>query len=164
MKLSVKSIILIFLLILILIFLLYRLAQPVMNDVSTSLDAPTEFAGADRNYVTGKEDLQRKHYPEVMPLKLDQSPDVIYKKINDLIKSHYKWEITFENKEQFKLEAVSKSRFLKFKDRVVIQVQAFETGSVVNMRSRSDLGRSDFGANAKRIVEFLTSLRAEVEK
>ena len=43
---------------------------------------------------------------------------------------------------------------------VVIQVEAIGSGSRIDVRSRSRMGRSDLGANAERIRAFLARLKA----
>ena len=60
-------------------------------------------------------------------------------------------------------EAVASTRLLGFKDDVSIHVQA-QAGdaSLVHMRSRSRLGRGDFGTNARRIRVFQGALAERV--
>ena len=47
-----------------------------------------------------------------------------------------------------------------FKDDVVIRITPAGSGSRVDVRSVSRVGRSDLGANARRIREFLRQLAA----
>ncbi len=54
-----------------------------------------------------------------------------------------------------RIEAVDTTLFIGSKDDVVIRVSADGSGSRVDVRSKSRLGRRDFGANAKRIHPFL---------
>jgi uncharacterized protein (DUF1499 family) len=60
-----------------------------------------------------------------------------------------------------RLEATATESPFKFKDDVVIVATATADGqsSLVNMRSVSRVGASDFGLNAKRIREFLATLQ-----
>jgi uncharacterized protein (DUF1499 family) len=51
------------------------------------------------------------------------------------------------------------SRLYGFKDEVVIRIEAKAGASVVDLRSRSRLGRIDRGVNAARIRGFLAQLR-----
>src|SRR3546814_20390161 len=48
-------------------------------------------------------------------------------------------------------------------DEVVIRVAPTETGAVVDLRSRSRIGRGDLGTNAARIRSFLDDLREHAE-
>ena len=57
------------------------------------------------------------------------------------------------------IEAEATSRVFRFVDDVVVRMRGTDGGCVnVDMRSTSRVGRSDLGANAARIVEFLESL------
>jgi uncharacterized protein (DUF1499 family) len=56
-------------------------------------------------------------------------------------------------------EGFSTSRLFRFKDDFVIEVRPYETGSIVQMRSKSRVGRGDVGANAARIETFFAKLR-----
>lgn len=47
-----------------------------------------------------------------------------------------------------------------FKDDIVIRITPAGSGSRVDVRSASRVGRSDLGVNAKRIREFLRGLAA----
>jgi uncharacterized protein (DUF1499 family) len=53
---------------------------------------------------------------------------------------------------------VATTRWFGFKDDVAIRISPAGAGSRVDMRSRSRVGRSDLGANARRIREFLARL------
>jgi uncharacterized protein (DUF1499 family) len=46
-----------------------------------------------------------------------------------------------------------------FKDDIVIRIAGQETGSRVDVRSVSRVGKSDIGANAKRIRTFLKNIQ-----
>lgn len=48
-----------------------------------------------------------------------------------------------------------------FKDDVVIRITPAGNGSRIDVRSVSRVGRSDLGANAKRIRKFLKSLKEQ---
>jgi uncharacterized protein (DUF1499 family) len=47
-----------------------------------------------------------------------------------------------------------------FKDDIVIRIAAAGSGSRVDVRSLSRVGKSDFGVNAKRIRKYLRQLAA----
>ena len=76
----------------------------------------------------------------------------------------YGWEITARDESAGTIEAIATTRWFGFKDDVVIRVGASGTGSRVDMRSKSRLGRSDAGANAQRIQEFLQALQSTQPK
>ena len=60
------------------------------------------------------------------------------------------------------IEASDTSGVFGFVDDTVIRISTNGDGSIVDMRSVSRVGRSDFGINAKRIEGFLRLLAAEI--
>jgi hypothetical protein len=69
-----------------------------------------------------------------------------------------RWDITLVDEKSRTIEAVATTRWFGFKDDVVVRVAAAGGGSRIDLRSRSRVGRSDLGANAKRIQDFLTGV------
>ena len=70
------------------------------------------------------------------------------------------WEIVAVVPAEGRLEATATTPWFGFKDDVVVRVTPAATGSRVDMRSKSRVGRSDLGVNAKRIRAFLAELTA----
>ena len=68
------------------------------------------------------------------------------------------WEIVDANPGQGRIEATDATFWFGFKDDMVVRVAPTETGSRVDVRSLSRVGRSDVGTNAKRIRAFLARL------
>lgn len=63
----------------------------------------------------------------------------------------------------WRLQALAVTSMLRFKDDLAIEVRPRpEGGAVVAMRSKSRLGLSDWGANAKRIRAFFADLRPRI--
>ena len=62
-----------------------------------------------------------------------------------------------------RLEATARTRWFGFRDDVVVRVAADGTGTRVDVRSVSRVGRSDLGTNARRIRGFLEKLRGKGE-
>ncbi|MGK2857158.1 MAG: DUF1499 domain-containing protein [Thermoanaerobaculia bacterium] len=60
-------------------------------------------------------------------------------------------EITASDATKGEIRGVAKTRIMRFKDDVTITVTRAGDRAVVNIRSASRLGQSDFGVNAKRI-------------
>ena len=58
------------------------------------------------------------------------------------------------------LQAVARTRVLRFKDDVTVKVRRREGASEVSVRSHSRVGRADFGQNARNIRAF----QAEMER
>ncbi len=68
------------------------------------------------------------------------------------------WEIREIAKDRGTIEAVATTRLFKFKDDVTITVANEGASVVVNARSKSRVGKSDLGANARRIRAFQAEL------
>ncbi|MBT8086874.1 MAG: DUF1499 domain-containing protein [Gammaproteobacteria bacterium] len=70
------------------------------------------------------------------------------------------WEIVAAKPEEGRIEATATTAWFGFKDDVVIRIQPTESGSRLDMRSKSRVGRSDVGANAARIRAFVAAVQS----
>jgi uncharacterized protein (DUF1499 family) len=68
------------------------------------------------------------------------------------------WQVLSADPAESQIEAIATSILYRFEDEVAIRVTKTDTGSRVDMRSRSRLGQIDRGANARRIEAFLSDL------
>ncbi len=68
------------------------------------------------------------------------------------------WEIRETKREQGVIEAVATTRLFKFKDDVTVTISGEGAVTIVNVRSKSRIGKGDLGANARRIRAFQTEL------
>jgi uncharacterized protein (DUF1499 family) len=100
---------------------------------------------------------QRRAYPEIRPVTLGEAPGRAFERA---LATAYSmgWEIADASAAEGRIEATATSRWLRFKDDVVIRVAPQGSGSRIDVRSKSRIGRSDFGANAKRIREYVRKL------
>ena len=64
---------------------------------------------------------------------------------------------------QGRIEATATSLLFGFKDDVVVRIAGDAGVTKVDVRSKSRVGRNDFGMNAKRIRAFLAKLKAAVD-
>ena len=64
------------------------------------------------------------------------------------------WEIAAAVPGEGRIEATDTTFWFGFKDDIVIRIQATDSGSRVDLRSVSRVGRGDMGANAQRIQDF----------
>ena len=69
------------------------------------------------------------------------------------------WEIVAADEAAGRMEAVATTLWFGFKDDVTVRIVPTAKGSRIDVRSRSRVGRSDIGANADRIRNFLTAER-----
>jgi uncharacterized protein (DUF1499 family) len=136
---------------------------PFIHDISTDLEQPPEFVDvvplrADApNPVAhpGAETAaqQREGYPDIRPLDLDLPPAQAFDRALATARGQG-WEIVAAVPEEGRIEATATTFWFGFKDDVVIRISPSDSGSRLDIRSKSRVGRSDVGANAARIREF----------
>ena len=68
------------------------------------------------------------------------------------------WEMVAVVPGEGRIEATDTTFWYGFKDDVVIRVAAEGTGTLVDLRSKSRVGRSDLGVNAARIHTYIHGL------
>ena len=72
------------------------------------------------------------------------------------------WEIVAENSETGVIEATATTPFVGFKDDVVIRIRTENAETLVDIRSKSRIGRGDMGVNADRVRAFRDKLLTAV--
>ena len=68
------------------------------------------------------------------------------------------WEIVEVAPAEGRIEATATTGWWGFKDDVVVRLREAEGGIVLDVRSKSRVGRSDLGANAARIRAYLAKV------
>jgi uncharacterized protein (DUF1499 family) len=141
---------------------------PKIHDISTNSDNPPTFEavlplrkGA-RNavdYPASTAAEQRKGYPDVGPLMLPLAPPVAFERAVQAARA-MGWDIVNTAPDKLRLEATDTTLLFGFKDDIVVRVTPQAQGSVVDVRSLSRVGGSDFGTNAKRVRDYLKRLSA----
>ncbi|OOG23625.1 hypothetical protein B1C78_10905 [Thioalkalivibrio denitrificans] len=97
-------------------------------------------------------------YPDIQPQHLRAEPGAVFEAALTVARDAG-WEIVETDAAKGRIEAVATTRFLRFRDDVTILIEpAGQGGSRVDIRSRSRVGRSDLGANARRIRSFQEKL------
>jgi uncharacterized protein (DUF1499 family) len=104
--------------------------------------------------------LQRSAYPDIVPIVLAVPAAEAFKRI-DKVATEMDWEIVARAPNEGRLEAVATSDWFGFRDDIVVRIRPDSAGSRVDIRSKSRVGESDLGVNAKRIREFIARLKAE---
>lgn len=150
---------------------------PSIHDITTDWDNPPKFQailplreadGANPVAYEGAKvsDQQRKAYPDIAPLVLDLAPAEAFARALKTAKQ-LGWTIVATDPPTDsgagRIEASQRSRWFRFTDDVVIRVAAAGSGSRVDLRSVSRVGRGDFGVNAARVRGYLAALRAAAE-
>lgn len=109
---------------------------PTINDVRTG--ATPEYA-----------DLQAQRF-KLPPIQVFEATIDIAKEAG--------WEITAQDAAKGEIRAVATSSLWKFKDDITVTLSVVGDEVVVNVHSRSRVGKGDLGANARRIRQFQAEL------
>ncbi|QPZ93387.1 DUF1499 domain-containing protein [Thioclava electrotropha] len=136
---------------------------PPINDISTDTEDPPVywFTATPTDYPAQNAEPQRSAYPDVRPLEIPIPVEDAFAKALTLVEAR-SWEVLSADPAENQIEAIARSRVFGFEDEVAVRVTDIETGSRIDMRSRSRLGQIDRGANARRIEAFLAELQAQV--
>lgn len=142
---------------------------PFIHDITTDTEDPPVFVAvlplradaANPPEYPGEEVAaqQREAYPEVQPLETALSPAEAFARA-EAVARDMGWEIVAVEPAEGRIEATATTFWFGFKDDIVIRVRPTAEGSRVDIRSKSRVGRSDVGANAARIRDFLQAFQA----
>jgi uncharacterized protein (DUF1499 family) len=140
---------------------------PPIHDITTDTQNPPEFvavlplrADAPNPATYGGDSvaaLQRQGYPDIRPLHLDVPPAEAFARARAAAEA-MDWQIVSADTAAGRLEATATTPWFGFKDDVVVRIRPDGTGSRVDVRSVSRVGKSDVGTNAKRVRTFLARL------
>jgi uncharacterized protein (DUF1499 family) len=148
----------------------YRL--PAINDITTDPADPPRFEAIarlrsrDANPIAyaglRAAELQRAAYPDIEPLLLNVPPQQAYETALGIL-TRRKWRIVDSRPPQpgrrdGLIEAVARTPIMGFRDDVVVRVRPAPGGARVDARSASRYGRSDLGANARRVRALLEDI------
>lgn len=96
-------------------------------------------------------------YADIQPQRFNQPPEKVFDTAL-AVSQATGWEIRESKREQGIIEAVATTRLFKFKDDVTITITSEGSVTVVNVRSKSRIGKGDMGTNARRIRAFQAEL------
>jgi uncharacterized protein (DUF1499 family) len=147
-----------------------RQTVPPIHDITTDPDNPPAFVavvalrqGEGINPVAYEgakiAEQQRRAYPDIVSLTVGLAPDAAFGRALDTAQQ-MGWTIVASDKAAGRIEASERSRWMGFTDDIVVRITPASSGSRIDLRSASRLGRSDFGVNAARIRTYLATLRA----
>ncbi len=141
---------------------------PAIHDITTDTEDPPRFvsilpirqdAANPPNYggpeIAAK---QRAAYPDIVPAMLPVPPAQAFDRALQTARG-MGWTIVDVNPGEGRIEATDTTFWVGFKDDIVIRVTAADSGSRIDVRSVSRVGRSDVGTNAKRIRKYLKRLK-----
>jgi uncharacterized protein (DUF1499 family) len=140
---------------------------PPIHDVTTDPGDPPGFVAllAERKASPNGADYggadiaaqQARAYPDVKPLHLEQLPRDVMQRAIDAARA-MGWEVRASDSASGRIEATARTPWFGFRDDVVVRIRPEGSGTRVDVRSVSRVGRSDIGANARRVREFLGRL------
>lgn len=152
---------------------------PAIHDVTTNLDDWPRFyrlrvrddnlahipdlGRADLAALPPRERWQAVHreaYPDIATIRVPWSVEETTRRARDLAAARG-WQIVTFAPDDGIVEAIDTSLFFRFKDNIVVRVLPVTEGggSIVDMRSVSQVGVSDVGVNARRVRAFLADLQ-----
>jgi uncharacterized protein (DUF1499 family) len=141
---------------------------PMIHDITTDTQNPPKFVAVlplRRNAPNTSEyggpkvaSEQLKAYPDIRPLLLNVSRDKAFEKALGAAR-RMGWQIIDTDQGQGRIEASATTFWFGFVDDVVMRITPAGSGSRVDVRSESRVGKSDVGANAKRIKIFLKEMQ-----
>jgi uncharacterized protein (DUF1499 family) len=140
---------------------------PPIHDITTDVENPPEFVAVaplranDPNPVEyGGAEIARQQlaaYPDIRPVILDLPSDRAFQRALDVAEGQG-WSLVGANEAEGRIEATDRTFWFGFRDDVVIRLTPLEGRTVVDVRSKSRVGRGDLGANARRVREYLRDL------
>ena len=156
-------------------------AYPLIHDITTDFaNPPAIVAGAKQprknsaEYVGRQEaprssltiaEAQQKAFPDIKPMVLDISVEEAAKRAQSVIADMNMDVLQVERRgEATVIEATFTSFWFGFIDDFVVRLTPEGQGTRVDVRSKSRVGLSDLGANAKRIRDFFQRLKLHASK
>ncbi|MCG8424331.1 MAG: DUF1499 domain-containing protein [Proteobacteria bacterium] len=136
-------------------------SHPGINDIATDLADPPLLSIAPE-YPDSFKAVVSASYPDVKTLQVATSPEQAFSDALYLARSSPGWTITRVDERALIFEGLATTRVFRFKDDFVVRVRAVRgqdsLGATIDMRSRSRVGKSDLGGNARRIRSFFAEL------
>ncbi|PYE36668.1 DUF1499 domain-containing protein [Psychrobacter fozii] len=118
---------------------------------------PVEYAGAEAA------EQQRTAYPELRTLTYSQSKPELVEASKQAIEN-LGWELVNTDADKGIVEATETTAWFGFKDDVIIRVTDNDSERLVDIRSKSRIGKSDLGKNAARIHALIEELDSVLSK
>lgn len=146
-------------------------ALPYIHDITTDTEAPPQFVAAAQLRKEGDHPVaydgpevaaqQKAAYPDLAPLITTVPRERVFEAARATLQD-MKLQLTGADLSEGRLEASDTSFWYGFTDDMVVRIVETPQGTRVDVRSKSRLGRSDLGQNAKRVRTFLADLRTRL--
>jgi uncharacterized protein (DUF1499 family) len=141
-------------------------SPPIINDITTDLSNPVEFQKNSKlnPYPESFKSQVSSYYTDLKSLSVVKPKDTVYSACLAAAGQMPRWKIDHEDRTAGYIEGVAITKLLRFRDDWVVRLTDSADGcTVVDMRSKSRLGRGDLGANAARIKEFFGKVQAQLQ-
>lgn len=142
---------------------------PPVNDITTDTANPPAFEAvmplreaAKAEPVTYSADfpaMQSQAYPDIKARYLTLPVDRAFSIALDAVHK-MGWKIVAADGERGRIEATDTTTWYGFTDDVVVRVSAEGDLSRIDIRSKSRIGRGDFGTNARRVRAYLAAVKS----
>ena len=145
---------------------------PPIHDITTDTQDPPQFVDVlphrraainppeyDGDEVAAQ---QRAAWPDLAPLAVALPRARVHAAVRTVMERSG-WKVVGDDATAGRLEAIATTRWFRFKDDIVVRLRDRpDGGTTVDMRSKSRIGRSDLGTNARRIRTFLRDLQSHL--
>lgn len=142
---------------------------PYIHDITTDTQDPPAFVAAAKLRKEGDHPVaydgadvaakQKEAYPDLAPMVTKAPKEKVFEAAKVAIVA-MGMTLADADPAEGRIEANQASLLYGFVDDMVVRVVATADGTKVDVRSKSRVGRSDIGQNAKRIRTFLKKLQA----
>lgn len=141
-------------------------SRPWINDISTDVEQPPPLSvilpggqpPARPALPSAFKDVIRRSYPDLGPLRVPLPPPDVLSKAAEVLRRQPGVVDVRVDEARGLVHAVEITALMRFRDDVTVRVVPDGTGSRVDMRSRSRVGKSDLGVNAARIRRVLEAI------
>lgn len=141
---------------------------PAIHDITTDIEDPPQFVALleERKHGQNPSEYggpdvamkQKSAYPDICPVVIQAGMDEAFQRAIDAA-HRLGWSVVETRKEEGRIEATDTTFWFGFKDDVVVRLTPLGPASTrVDIRSVSRVGKSDVGANAKRIRRYVKIL------
>lgn len=118
--------------------------------------------GSPNNCLMAPDGLCREAEPDMASPVFGQAPAALYNALRALMSARKGWTITIDDPGALQLEAIARTKLLKFKDDVAARVLPVEDApekARLALYSRSRVGYHDMGTNRKRVERLVEELK-----
>jgi uncharacterized protein (DUF1499 family) len=144
---------------------------PRIHDITTDTENPPQFVAAAKLRNEGDHPVtydgpevatqQKEAFPDLAPLVVNAPKERVFEAAQAAAAASGLTVVDAQPLEG-RIEATQTSFWYGFTDDLVVRIVEAPEGTRVDVRSKSRVGRSDLGQNAKRVRNFLAKLRAEL--